>query len=68
MKQESNTDLMIHTVGAILAYVSNFMTLEPGDLVLTGTPSGVSPVQPGDVMVVEIDGLGALSNPVIAGV
>lgn len=68
MKQESNTDLMIHTVGAILAYVSNFMTLDPGDLVLTGTPSGVSPVQPGDVMVVEIDGLGALSNPVIAGV
>jgi len=68
IKQESNTNLMIHTVGTILAYVSNFMTLEPGDLVLTGTPSGVSAVQPGDVMVVEIDGLGALSNPVVAGV
>ncbi len=68
VKQESNTNLMIHTVGVILAYVSNFMTLEPGDLVLTGTPSGVSAVQPGDVMTVEIEGLGVLSNPVIAGV
>ncbi len=68
VKQESNTDLMIHSVGVILAYVSNFMTLEPGDLVLTGTPSGVSPVQPGDVMTVEIEGLGSLTNPVIAGV
>lgn len=68
VKQESNTDLMIHSVGVILAFVSNFMTLEPGDLVLTGTPSGVSPVQPGDVMVVDIEGLGTLSNPVIAGV
>jgi len=68
IKQESNTELMIHTVGVILAYVSNFMTLEPGDLVLTGTPSGVSPVQPGDVMTVEIEGLGSLNNPVIAGV
>ncbi|MBX3054289.1 MAG: fumarylacetoacetate hydrolase family protein [Caldilineaceae bacterium] len=68
VKQASNTNLMIHSVGDILAYVSNFMTLEPGDLVLTGTPSGVSPIHPGDVMVVEIDGLGTLSNPVIAGV
>ena len=68
VKQESNTDLMIHTVGTILAYVSNFMTLEPGDLVLTGTPSGVSAVQPGDVMSVEIEGLGVLHSPVIAGV
>lgn len=59
---------MIHSIGVILAYVSNFMTLEPGDLVLTGTPSGVSPVQPGDVMTVEIDGLGKLNSPVIAGV
>ncbi|HRJ45558.1 MAG: fumarylacetoacetate hydrolase family protein [Caldilineaceae bacterium] len=68
VKQESNTALMIHTVGTILAYVSNFMTLEPGDLVLTGTPAGVSPLQPGDIVTVEIEGLGILSNPVIAGV
>lgn len=68
VKQESNTNLMIHSIGVILAYVSNFMTLEPGDLVLTGTPSGVSAVQPGDVMTVEIEGLGKLNSPVIAGV
>ena len=68
VKQESNTALMIHTVGVILSYVSHFMTLEPGDLVLTGTPAGVSPLQPGDVMTVEIEGLGVLNNAVIAGV
>jgi 2-keto-4-pentenoate hydratase/2-oxohepta-3-ene-1,7-dioic acid hydratase in catechol pathway len=42
------------------------MTLAPGDLILTGTPSGIGPVQPGDVMTVEIEGLGSLSNPVVA--
>lgn len=68
LRQESNTNLMIHSVGEILAFVSNFMTLEPGDLVLTGTPAGVSAVEPGDVMTVEVEGLGKLSNPVIAGI
>jgi hypothetical protein len=47
-------------------YVTRFMTLEPGDLVLSGTPAGVGPIQPGDTMTVEIEGLGALSNPVVA--
>jgi 5-oxopent-3-ene-1,2,5-tricarboxylate decarboxylase/2-hydroxyhepta-2,4-diene-1,7-dioate isomerase len=41
------------------------MTLEPGDLILTGTPAGVGAVQPGDVMTVEVEGLGLLKNPVI---
>jgi 2-keto-4-pentenoate hydratase/2-oxohepta-3-ene-1,7-dioic acid hydratase in catechol pathway len=41
------------------------MTLEPGDLILTGTPSGIAPVQPGDVMTVEVECLGSLSNPVV---
>jgi 2-keto-4-pentenoate hydratase/2-oxohepta-3-ene-1,7-dioic acid hydratase in catechol pathway len=57
---------MIYSLAHILAFVTRFMTLEPGDLVLTGTPAGVGPVQPGDIMTVEIDGLGVLSNPVIA--
>lgn len=65
LRQEGNTGLMIYSVSTVLAFVSRFMTLEPGDLVLTGTPSGVGPVQPGDVMTVEIGGLGTLSNPVI---
>jgi len=42
------------------------MTLEAGDVLLTGTPRGISPVRPGDVMRLEIDGLGALENPVVA--
>ena len=65
-RQASNTDLMIYTIPVVLAFVSRFMTLEPGDLVMTGTPAGVGPVQPGDVMTVSIDGLGSLSNPVIS--
>ena len=68
VRQESNTDLMIYSIPRILAFVTRFMTLEPGDVVLTGTPSGVAPVQPGDVMKVEIDGLGILSNPVVGEV
>ena len=66
LRQDGNTALMIHSVARILAYVSDFMTLEPGDIVMTGTPAGVGPVLPGDTMVVQIDGLGELSNPVIA--
>ena len=65
VRQESNTDKMIFSIGRIIAHVSRFMTLEPGDLILTGTPSGVGPVRPGDVMTVEIEGLGVLSNPVV---
>lgn len=68
LRQESNTDLMIHSIARILAHVTAFMTLEPGDLVMTGTPAGVGPVQPGDTMVVEVEGLGELRNPVVAEV
>jgi 2-keto-4-pentenoate hydratase/2-oxohepta-3-ene-1,7-dioic acid hydratase in catechol pathway len=66
VRQDGNTVLMIYSLAHVLAFVTRFMTLEPGDLVLTGTPAGVGPVQPGDIMTVEIDGLGVLSNPVIA--
>lgn len=65
VRQESNMDLMIHSIARILAHVTRFMTLLPGDVILTGTPEGVGPVQPGDVMTVEIEGLGTLSNPVV---
>jgi len=66
IRQESNIDLLIYPIGRILAHVTRFMTLLPGDVILTGTPDGVGPVQPGDVMTVEVEGLGTLSNPVIA--
>lgn len=72
--QNSNTRQMIFTVGATLAYLSQVFTLEPGDLVFTGTPPGVGfarkpPVylRAGDVVEVEIDGLGLLRNPVVQG-
>ncbi len=68
VRQESNTAKMVHSIGEILAFVSQFMTLEPGDLVMTGTPDGVSPMQPGDMVTVEIEGLGSLTNRIVAGV
>ena len=55
---------MAFDIPTILAYISNIMTLEPGDLVATGTPSGVGPLHPGDRVEVEVPGVGVLSNPV----
>ena len=57
---------MVFSIPALLSYISGIMTLEPGDLVLTGTPAGVGPLKPGDVVEVEIPGVGILSNPVVA--
>lgn len=71
--QDSNTDQFIFPVDELIAYVSQVCTLEPGDLIYTGTPPGVGfarkpPVflKPGDVAEVEIEGLGLLKNPVVA--
>jgi 2-keto-4-pentenoate hydratase/2-oxohepta-3-ene-1,7-dioic acid hydratase in catechol pathway len=55
---------MIFSVGAILEFVSQFMTLEPGDLIATGTPPGVGPVAVGDKVAVEVTGLGILENTI----
>jgi 2-keto-4-pentenoate hydratase/2-oxohepta-3-ene-1,7-dioic acid hydratase in catechol pathway len=57
---------MIFSVAQIIAYISSIMTLEPGDLIATGTPEGVGPLAPGDLVDVDIDGIGVLSNPVEA--
>jgi 2-keto-4-pentenoate hydratase/2-oxohepta-3-ene-1,7-dioic acid hydratase in catechol pathway len=67
LKQEGRPEQMIFNVGAILAFVTSFLTLEPGDLIATGTPAGVGPLEPGDTVSVEIEGLGTLKNPVIQG-
>jgi 5-oxopent-3-ene-1,2,5-tricarboxylate decarboxylase/2-hydroxyhepta-2,4-diene-1,7-dioate isomerase len=62
--QEGNTRDMIFDVPFLVEYFSSFMTLNPGDLILTGTPDGVVDCQPGDVVVTEIEGLGALMNTI----
>ena len=66
MRQMASTRDMIFTVKQLIAFVSSVMTLEPGDILLTGTPAGVSPLGPGDTVEVAIEGLGTLSNPVVA--
>ena len=66
MRQLASTRDMVFSVGVLIAYISSVMTLEPGDLVFTGTPAGVSPLKAGDTVEVEIDGLGLLSNVVKA--
>ena len=48
-------------------YVSRVMTLRPGDIISTGTPSGVGPLRPGDVTEIEVEGVGTLGNPVVEG-
>jgi 2-keto-4-pentenoate hydratase/2-oxohepta-3-ene-1,7-dioic acid hydratase in catechol pathway len=63
--QTGNTNTMIFGVRKLVAYVSYCMTLLPGDVILTGTPAGVSPLHSGDVVTVRIEGLGELRNPVL---
>jgi len=58
LRQEASTELMIFPVARVISYVSQFMTLEPGDVILTGTPSGVGPLQRGDRLRVEVDDVG----------
>jgi 2-keto-4-pentenoate hydratase/2-oxohepta-3-ene-1,7-dioic acid hydratase in catechol pathway len=66
VKQHGSTTDLIFDIPTLLGYISAAMTLNPGDLIATGTPAGVGPMKPGDVVEVEIDGLGLLRNPVIA--
>ncbi|UCD23500.1 MAG: fumarylacetoacetate hydrolase family protein, partial [Gemmatimonadota bacterium] len=58
---------MAFTIPVIVSYISRIMTLEEGDLIATGTPAGVGPLSPGDVVEVDIPGVGVLRNPVVAG-
>ena len=62
--QEATTGDMIFGVARLIAYISRNVTLEEGDIIATGTPSGVGPLRDGDVFEVEIDGIGVLRNPV----
>jgi len=67
IKQSSNTSYMIFKIPKIIEYLSSFLTLEEGDIVATGTPSGVGPIQPEDVIKASIDKIGTITHKVILG-
>ncbi len=62
IRQDGSTADMVFDVAMLLSYVSSYMTLLPGDVLLTGTPAGIGPMQPGQSVTVEIEGIGALTN------
>ena len=66
VKQDGRTSQMVFPVDFLVRYISRQMTLNPGDVIATGTPSGVSKMADGDICEVEIEGIGILSNPVAA--
>ena len=66
LRQQGRTRDMVFDVAALLVYITAVMTLEPGDIVMTGTPSGVSPLHPGDIVEVSVGGVGVLRNPVVS--
>jgi 2-keto-4-pentenoate hydratase/2-oxohepta-3-ene-1,7-dioic acid hydratase in catechol pathway len=67
IKQSSNTSDMAFPVDYLVSFISQHMTLEPQDVILTGTPAGIGPMKVGDVVEVEIEGIGKLSNKVVKG-
>jgi len=68
VKQDGSVTDMLFSVDAIIAYITAVMTLEPGDLIATGTPPGVGPIEPGSKIRIEIAGIGVLENAVVAEV
>ena len=64
--QESSTDMLIFNIDTIVSYVSRYVTLEPGDVIFTGTPGTTQAMKPGDTYEVEIEGIGVLRNKVVA--
>lgn len=66
VKQSSSTANLIFKVPELIAFISQAMTLYPGDVILTGTPAGVGPMQVGDIVTVEIAGIGLLNNRIVA--
>jgi 2-keto-4-pentenoate hydratase/2-oxohepta-3-ene-1,7-dioic acid hydratase in catechol pathway len=64
VKQDGRTSQLVHDIPALIAYASRIMTLLPGDVIITGTPAGVGPIVDGDTVTIDIEGIGALTNPV----
>ena len=65
-RQRGSSADMVFPIPMLLAYISRIMTLEPGDIVATGTPAGVGPLKDGDRVEIEVEGLSRVSNPVVA--
>jgi 2-keto-4-pentenoate hydratase/2-oxohepta-3-ene-1,7-dioic acid hydratase in catechol pathway len=65
-RQHSNTKNMIFGVAAQVSFISRIMTLLPGDVIATGTPSGIGPMQPGDVVEIRVEGIGTLRNQIVS--
>ncbi len=66
-RQSATTSELVFGVATVIEHITTFMTLLPGDVVLTGTPEGVGRLEPGDRVEVEVDGVGVLVNPVATG-
>ena len=67
LKQQGNTSDLIYSVAELINFTSHVMTLLPGDIIATGTPSGIGPMYPGDTVEIKIDGIGTLKNYVVKG-
>lgn len=65
VRQDSTTTMMTHSIDKLICYMSACMTLLPGDVIATGTPEGIGPMQRGDVIEVEIEGIGTLKNKIV---
>ena len=65
-RQRSNTNNMVFGVRRLISFISQVMTLLPGDVIATGTPAGVGPMSPGDVVEVRVEGIGTLRNRIVA--
>jgi len=66
VRQEGNTANMIFTIPFLVSYVSRYIMMNEGDILITGTPEGVSEIKPGDIVCASIEGVGSVSNPVIS--
>ncbi|HET9369717.1 MAG TPA: fumarylacetoacetate hydrolase family protein [Vicinamibacterales bacterium] len=66
LRQDSRTRELIFTIPELVEFISSVMTLLPGDIISTGTPSGIGPIKPGDQVTIHVEGVGALTNPVVA--
>jgi 2-keto-4-pentenoate hydratase/2-oxohepta-3-ene-1,7-dioic acid hydratase in catechol pathway len=66
IRQDSRTRELVFTIPELVEFISSVMTLMPGDIIATGTPSGIGPIRPGDSVTVQVEGVGALTNPVVA--